>query len=309
MKKNKDAIINEITENGFASIIDELREAEPGPVREDIWYYLGRMGLAEDIKHLSYLLETENWTVKPEDRRAMLEPADKPLRKLSPEEITRIKADIEELGSADLCAAWRTVARLGRRRGMAIEYISEATASPNEAIRHLALHVLERMGDNRTYPVILEMTQDPIPDTRWCAYEILGKVGKERAIPELINALRHFGEEWDGAVRGLELVGKPAIPALMDVLQSGNKEARIGAASALSSIGDTSVIAPLSKLFTDPDFEIRILGIESIARVVEDNPEEFGEECLELVQSILNDPDKRVRDNAGYWQNELEQIV
>lgn len=309
MKKRKTDSIESITDNNFALIIDELRDAEPGPEREDIWYSLGDMGLAEEVRHLSYLMETENWTVKPEDRRALLEPADKPLRKLPPKEIEKIKADIAELANADLRAAWRAASRLGRRRGMVVDYIAEAAASPNEAVRYIIVHVLRRIDDPRTYPVILELTKDPVQDTRWWALETLGMVGKERAIPVLVAALDKSGEDFDGAVDGLKAVGKPAIPAIIDVLQTGTKEARIGAAWALSRIGDVSAIEPLSKLLADPDYEIRITDIESIAQMGEDHPETLGMECLELIRGMLGDSDERVRDNANYWQNELQQMI
>lgn len=294
-------------------MVDAISECEPGSIRaHHIWRELGEMGFADDVRYFPDLFHSKDWNVRPEHRLALLEPPGKPMRRLPPEQIEKIRREIEELGSADYKRASRAISRLGRRRGQVVELLAEATASPHEEMRHLALHALEQVGDPRAGPVVLAMADDPIRDTWWCAYEILGKLWKERAIPILSDVLRNVdadSAELQGAAEGLTAIDRAAIPTLSDMIETGDSELRQRASWALRDIPDEAVIEPLSKLLSDLDSVTRWTGIESLSRLGQDNPQSFGRRCLALIEPFVNDPAEDVRKVAAFEREELRSVV
>lgn len=294
-------------------MIDAIGECEPGSLDPElIWRELGSMGFADDVRHLSHLLHSKDWAVRPEDRLALLEPPARPMRRLPPEQIEKVRADIAELASPDEKAAYRAMSRLGRRRGLVVEFLAEATAGPNSMVRHLALHALELVGDPRAGPVVLAMADDPIRDTWWCAYEILGKLWKERAILILTDVLRDQDSESakvDGAWRGLIEIGSPAVPAVVRVMETAWLGARQTAAFVLGRIGDEAAVGPLAQLLAAADPDLRESGIESLSQLGQDNPQSFGPRCLALIEPLVVDPDEDVRRIATSEVDELRKAI
>ena len=295
----------------FKPLVDALKKAESPENREPIWYAIGKIGCADKVRHLTHLMETSNWTIRPEDRRGMLQPPDKPERRLSPKEVTKIKGDIAELASADEKARDRATVRLGRRRGQVVELLAEASASPNIEIRFGALFALDRIGDPRAYPVILELTKDPVDDLRWWALDILGHIGGERAIPTLIEALHNeedvFGHS--GAADGLVAVGRPAVPAIIQAMENGNDDTRMRASRVLYSIGDEQAIPHVAKLLKDPNPWVRIASIEALEVLAEEKPETIKQGCIKLIEPALEDRDEEIRETASYSIETIRQDI
>lgn len=297
-------------------LLKALHEANSEDERWAIWYALGNLGFKDEILHLVHLLDTPNWTARPEDRRAMLEPNEKPVRKLSAEQVKKIKSDIAEFASPVKSDFNKAVTRLSRRRGQVVEFLAEATASPNLEVRYGALFALDYIADPRAYPVILEMTKDPYPDLRWWALDFLGRLGGERAIPVLIDALTRSKEDdygdRSGAMDGLGEVGKPVIPVLLEAMKTGDKPLRINAAYTLGRIEDESVFEPISKLLSDSDPEIREAGIDVLGIVGDNQPQALGKRSLMSIEEMLDDPEESVRESAAsaldYLRKELERI-
>lgn len=294
-------------------LLDAIAGSDPEDcIREIIWHELGEFGFADEVQSYSHLLHSPDWTIRPNDRLDLLEPRLQPIRRLLRDEVGKIRRDIAELASADYKVVQRAMSRLGRRRGQVVELLAEATASPNSAVRHQALHVLERLGDPRAGAVVLEMANDPVLDTRWCAYEILGKLWKERAVPILADVLRNIecdSAEADGACRGLVAVGSPAIPALSDMIDSGDPDLRQQSAWVLRFIPDEAVIEPLSRLLSDPDSVTRWTGIESLSRLGQDNPKSFGQRCSKLIEPLARDLAQDVREVAVFELGELRAAL
>ncbi|MFC1719443.1 HEAT repeat domain-containing protein, partial [Candidatus Poribacteria bacterium] len=65
------------------------------------------------------------------------------------------------------------------------------------------------------------------------------------------------------ASKALARIGEPAVPALIDVLKSDNKEARDSAADALAMIGEPA-IPDLIETLTDDDGEIRKIALRAL---------------------------------------------
>lgn len=258
---------------------------------------------------------TQSWTIRPEDRVALLDPPRKPIRRLPPEQAAKIRRDVDLLASPDEKLAWQAVSRLGRRRGKVVEFLAAATADPSADVRHLAVHALERIGDPRVGRVIVEMIKDPCLDNRWCACAALGRIWKERAIPILVSVILRTdpedegGSAQQGACEGLAAIGAPAIPAVVEVLEGGDADARMYAAWILRRIADETVIAPLSRLLSDRDTDMRVAGVENLAILGEDYLADFGDRCLGLIEPLQSDKDAKVRDIAAYWSEELGKMM
>jgi len=287
-------------------LIDALNRVKPAQ-RWIIWDTIGDIGCAEEVKHLSYLLNTPDWQVTPEDRLVLLELDSKPARPLSPNQVEKIKADIAEFTNADVKARWRAVSRLARRRGLVVELLTEATASPNPMIRFYALYTLGQIGNPRIYPVALAMTKDPNPHIRWDACKLLGIMGGSRAIPTLIEVLLNATEgdlAVNGALDGLEAIGDPALPAVKDLLRAENELARITAAYLLGHIGYEEEFDILAELLHDPNPAMRIVCMESLIMLSIRLPKK-GKECLELIKRMTKDPVKSVKERAVYFYEEI----
>lgn len=295
----------------FKSLLKALKTAASPEKRWRIWYAIGAIGCAEKIRHLAHLMETPNWTDSPEDRRSIVERSKKPFRRLSTKEKAKINADIAELANADDAARWRAIVRLGRRRGRVVDLLAEATASPNVEMRFGALFALERIGDARSYPVILELTKDPEDHLRWWALHILGEVGGERAIPALIETLLEKEDQPDtwGAADGLVEVGEPAMPALIEAMETASDEKRAIASHALSQIGDERPIPHIAKLLNDRNPSVRMAGIESLEILAEEKSETVRQECIQLIESALADQHEDVRKTAEYSIETLRQTT
>jgi HEAT repeat protein len=88
------------------------------------------------------------------------------------------------------------------------------------------------------------------------------------SIPSLIEKLSdEDGLTRERARHTLVLIGKPAVPALLDLVESPVKRARWEAAKTLSEIGDPSSVPALVGLLADRESDIRWLGAEGLVRV------------------------------------------
>ena len=122
----------------------------------------------------------------------------------------------------------------------------------------------------------------------------------DRSIHTLVEQL----SDDDGLVRRkarhtLVLVGSPALPSLLELVESPVKRTRWEAAKALAEIGDSSSIPALLGLLSDPESDIRWLGAEGLIRV---GPRSLGS----LLGLLIEKPDSTdVRRAAHHVFREL----
>lgn len=127
--------------------------------------------------------------------------------------------------------ATRRLTLLGRERREAREYISE----------HL--------------PAVIR--DDPNGEVRENAMELAGDLKIKTAVPVLASFLRYFSLagrtdlgatmrlENDPAGRALVKIGQPAVPAVAEILEQGNRQARFRASRILLNIGTAAAIQAL----------------------------------------------------------------
>jgi HEAT repeat protein len=214
----------------------------------------------------------------------------------------RIQRHIEALNSTDTDVAARAEGYLIRYYGVrAFEPLIAVCAHPNPAVRFRAVWALAYMHDARAYDTILQLTRDPEGSVRYDAAIALGILGDVRAIEPLVTLMRTPDPETavdSAAAEGLVRLGKPAVPALIAVLQQNAPELRRTAAYALGNIGDEIAFEPLADLLRHPEENTRIAGIEALAAI-------GTARCLFLIGQCLDDVAEPVRSNATYWYSEV----
>ena len=216
----------------------------------------------------------------------------------------RIREHVANLGNPDKKIARRAEDSLIRYYGSrALEPLIGACADADAPARSRAVWALGKTCDPRAYETILRLTTDLEGYVRYDAAIALGVLGDMRATVPLIALMqkpdvRHSVDS--AAATGLNKLGRPAVPALLDVLQNGASTARCLAAGVLGSIGDDRAIGLLAKLLSGSDQEARIAAIEALALI-------GGGDSLAHIQSCLQDPIPQVRETADYWAKESER--
>ena len=138
----------------------------------------------------------------------------------------------------------------------------------NAAVREHAAKALREMGP-RAEPAIPALIVALRAETLW-ADDALAAVGKP-AVPALIPLLED-GEERLAAVRILGRMGKDAaaaLPALIELLGSREPTLRSSVVRSLGRIGAPARPAeePLKRLLRDPDLDVRAYAVESLFRI------------------------------------------
>jgi HEAT repeat protein len=105
---------------------------------------------------------------------------------------------------------------------------------------------MAEIHDPHTPALLLQALHDPEPDVRHCAALALRKQPAPEAVADLAaclpsadRLLAHL------AADALIAAGKAAVPALLEVMQTGPQAARLEAVRALAGIGDTSTVPAL----------------------------------------------------------------
>lgn len=105
-------------------------------------------------------------------------------------------------------------------------------------------------------------------DVRDEAAEGLGNIGEPKAVPGLLNiAKTDKGFARYTAVEALTKIGKPAIPALIEVLRVGDWDLRGRTAEALGEIGDNTAVPALNEALKDKDKNVRQAAAKALEKL------------------------------------------
>jgi len=138
-----------------------------------------------------------------------------------------------------------------------------------------ASSVLGRLGAAAVEPLVMVLVQARRLDARsddpafFYAATALAAIG-EPAVDSLADVLRSDGEpEWvrAGAAHVLGRIAAPAVPRLLEALDSADGVSRRLAAGALGDSGDPSLVILLRRSLDDEVPEVRVAAHEAIARL------------------------------------------
>jgi HEAT repeat protein len=115
---------------------------------------------------------------------------------------------------------------------------------------------------------LVPFLNDPAREVRQCAALGLAIKPDESAIPSLVQALDDEDSMVSSlAVNALVKIGKPAVPALIDVAKAGLRSARIHALRALAEIRDHRAIPVMMKVMEEDSALLQHWAKEGLDRL------------------------------------------
>jgi len=201
---------------------------------------------------------------------------------------------IRALRSSDLDVYTRAAKALGSLGPEAVDVLVKTLKTKNKAVKLGIIGALELIKDPRSVEPLILVLKDKDSEVRWQAAIALGEIGYERAIDPLVQALRdpdkyvRYGaafslakmgwkptdatdrafyfigmQEW----RAVKTIGKPAIPALNQLLRDHDANVRIKAIELLGEIGDADATPALMRSLSDENREVRWNSVLSSSKV------------------------------------------
>lgn len=149
-----------------------------------------------------------------------------------------------------------------------------AAAPGGEDLRWWALRALAELSHPQVSSTLSLYLTDPQPDVRQCAALGLRKRADPQTIPALITALSDLNPGFKEhsltatlAADTLIVIGSSAVPALLDVMQHGEAQARREAARALALIGDPRAAPALCQALDDDSATVAYWANEGLERM------------------------------------------
>lgn len=179
--------------------------------------------------------------------------------------------DLQELETAPVAA--RTLGRIG---AAAVPALSGMLAEQDREIREHAAEALARVGPaaKGAIPALVTLLQDTKSDdgVRGAAARALAAVGPDAAdaVPALVATAQSARQAVvEPVFDALAEIGKPAVPALVDVLRGGHSYLRQQAAQALGQIGPEALPAVpiLTEALKDQDRALSLRAAEALGRI------------------------------------------
>jgi len=167
-----------------------------------------------------------------------------------------------------------------------IDLLRDADAS----VRHHASHVLGKFADPSAVGALIEALADTDAAVVAKTALALGRIGDARAIPGLVRLVGHPSRDVESTLASvLEGFGAPAVPALVEALDSGSWQIRAQAAQILGLIGHADALAALSRRLSDSHWQIRFAALHAVSAI-------DGAHARLAAAALEDDPDARVRD-------------
>lgn len=180
---------------------------------------------------------------------------------------------------------------------LSIHEVTEAdpvTRLAEETVRDCAAEQLERLGDRRAVPPLLQaLRRQPLPR----AAHALASFDVHAAIPLIINYLEDDFHR-DRMAAALLVFGPQAVEPLIETLQRrtclGDEETpasigrRAAAARVLGELGDTQAVRALHPLLYDPVCEVRLEAAAALIPLTEGKV--FAEAVSELIADLDAEP-------------------
>lgn len=135
---------------------------------------------------------------------------------------------------------------------------------------------------------ILKLLKDQEWKIRWYASEILGEIGDDESVQELIISM---GDENSGvrtkSMLALVEIGEPAVDSLINALSNEDWQIRSRAAEALGLIGAKKAVNPLIETLTDENSWVKKSAVESLGNI-------GNEKAADPLKKLLQDDDSEI---------------
>jgi HEAT repeat protein len=154
-----------------------------------------------------------------------------------------------------------------------------------------AAKALGKIGNERAVEPLINALKNKEGNVRRESAEALGKIGDTRAVEPLVKALGYgsYGPE-SIVVESLVKMGKPAVEPLIQAMKDKNRYVRKGAAYVFFETGDARAVEPLVKALGDE--------YDDVCKVVGDALVKIGAPAVEPLIQASQDENKDVRRKA-----------
>jgi HEAT repeat protein len=188
---------------------------------------------------------------------------------------------LEERASLDAAqvAALRLLGEFGPAASTAVPTVTQALADSNPRVKLAAVQALGKIGPVETTvtPDLIKMLTDDNKSFRQAAADALGQIDPNQAsdpviagtISSLAKRLSKAGKPGKIAVNALTVLGAAAVPALIEVLESGDRVARENAATTLGRIGAgaQAAIPALTRALEDDHPWVQDKAAKALAKI------------------------------------------
>jgi len=175
---------------------------------------------------------------------------------------------LDELLSGDETRAENVVPALIELGQDAIPALMDLTGSSNIDSRWWALRTLAQSPHLRSEWLIPFLLNDPAPEVRQCVALGLAAKADESSIQPLVEALSDKDSMTGSLVmNALIKIGKPAVPALLESMQSKVQSARILALRALAEIKDHRAIPVMMQVMDEESVLLQHWAQEGLERL------------------------------------------
>ncbi len=177
-----------------------------------------------------------------------------------------------------------------------IDLLIERLEDKNRDVRGWAADALGRIGSERAVePLVNALTKDKY--IRWSTADALGRIGSEKAVNPLIKILTtHKSRDVRGwAADALGRIGsEKAVNPLIKILTTHkSRDVRGWAAYALGMIGSERAVEPFIEALTDENNYVRRWAAYALGRI-------GSERAVDPLIEALTDENSSVRTNAAY---------
>lgn len=150
----------------------------------------------------------------------------------------------------------------------AVAVLQERLSSRDADVRWWAVRALAVVDDEHVPGLLVKALSDPDQSVCWCAGLALRAHPSEQAIPALLNLLAS-GDALTRRLAGdaLAATGKSAVPQLLEAAQTGEHLTRLEAIRALSKIGDERSIPVLFDALDDGSALVEYWASEGLEKM------------------------------------------
>jgi len=174
---------------------------------------------------------------------------------------------LADLTSGDETRAETAVSGLVVLGEEAFPALRDMLSASDDDHRWWALRTLAQSPQSQT-EWLLPLLKDSVPEVRQAAALGLCSHPNETAISPLVQALSDADSIVSGlACSALVVIGKPAVPALLQISKDAPQTARINATRALAEIADHSAIPALMSALEDDSVMVQHWAEEGLERL------------------------------------------
>ncbi len=160
---------------------------------------------------------------------------------------------------------WGRCASLG---DAAVEPLLEKLPDADKKSASAMGETLGRIGKRRSVPGLIEILRNGKKEYhRTSAAVALGNIGYTQSIPALVDALAPGGELQSAAEKALALIGVRAVEPLLAALDSPDSVKRCSAARVLGNIGNGRAVEPLSIVLLGKDISLAMEAANALGKI------------------------------------------